>query len=460
MALMETTTASELTLKKIFIFWVPLAATWLMMSVEGPFLAAIIARLTDPKYNLAAYGVAFSFALIIEAPIIMIMSASTALVKDRDSYLKLRNFTQVLNGLITLIMLIVLIPSFFNWIARDLINLPENVARLTHLALAILLPWPGAIGFRRFYQGILIRNNLTRRVAYGTIIRLSSMSATALILYFFFQLDGAVIGAAALSVAVTMEALASRAMAHSTLKRILHADAPVAEETKPPLTYRYIANFYYPLALTSMIALGVYPIVTFFMGQSRFAIESLAVFPVVSSLVFIFRSLGLSFMEVVITFIGDNQEGYKPLRNFTAILGGGVIAALTLIAFSPAADTWFHHISGLSLQLTEFSRLPTQIFAIIPGTTVLLSFQRGILVSARKTTPITWATVVEFSSIIILMFIAINFFDLVGVVAAAISLLIGRLMANTYLFPHYLRALKKKNVYSVKDEELAPDSRG
>jgi len=57
-----------------------------MMAVEGPFLAAIIARLAQPKYNLAAYGVAFSFGLIIEAPIIMIMSAATALVENKDSF--------------------------------------------------------------------------------------------------------------------------------------------------------------------------------------------------------------------------------------------------------------------------------------------------------------------------------------------------------------------------------------
>ena len=87
-----------LTYKKIFFFWIPLAATRLMMAAEGPFLAAIIARLANPKYNLAAYGVAFSFAVLIEAPIIMIMSASTALAKDRDSFLKLRNFTYILNG--------------------------------------------------------------------------------------------------------------------------------------------------------------------------------------------------------------------------------------------------------------------------------------------------------------------------------------------------------------------------
>jgi len=76
----------RLTFRKIFFFWSPLAATWLMMAVEGPFLAAIIARLVDPKFNLAAYGVAYAFALTIEAPIIMIMSTSTALVDNRNAF--------------------------------------------------------------------------------------------------------------------------------------------------------------------------------------------------------------------------------------------------------------------------------------------------------------------------------------------------------------------------------------
>ncbi|MCW8984878.1 MAG: hypothetical protein OQK55_06020, partial [Thermoanaerobaculales bacterium] len=71
----------SLTLRGVFRFWRPLAATWLMMAVEGPFLAAIIARLPEPTYNLAAYGVAFSLALVAEAPVIMIMSAATALAR-------------------------------------------------------------------------------------------------------------------------------------------------------------------------------------------------------------------------------------------------------------------------------------------------------------------------------------------------------------------------------------------
>lgn len=142
----------NLTYKKIFLFWAPLAATWLMMSFEGPFLTAVIARMIEPKFNLAAYGVAFSFAIIIEAPVIMIMSAATALVKGEKSFKKLRNFTYFANFAITFVMLIFVIPPVFNFISIDLIGLPERVAHLTHISTIILLPWLGLLAIVGFIK--------------------------------------------------------------------------------------------------------------------------------------------------------------------------------------------------------------------------------------------------------------------------------------------------------------------
>src|SRR5688500_6886815 len=55
----------ELRLGSIFRFWSPLAATWLMMAIEGPLLTAVNARLPDQEANLAAYGVAFNIGLFI-----------------------------------------------------------------------------------------------------------------------------------------------------------------------------------------------------------------------------------------------------------------------------------------------------------------------------------------------------------------------------------------------------------
>jgi O-antigen/teichoic acid export membrane protein len=429
----------KLTYRKIFIFWLPLAATWLMMSVEGPFIAAVIARLAEPKYNLAAYGVAFSFALIIEAPIIMIMSASTALVEGRESFFKLRNYTYFLNALITLAMVVFLIPDIFQFIAVDLIELPQKVADLTYWATVVLLPWPGTIGYRRFYQGILIRNNQTRRVAYGTIIRLSSMAGTAFILYINGNVDGVVVGAAALSAGVTIEAIASRLMSIRIVRNIRQK----TDDTKQ-ISYMAITKFYYPLAMTSILALGVHPLVTFFVGQSRFAIESLAVLPVITSLVFIFRAIGLSYQEVAISLVGKKLEGYKVIRNFAYFLAIMVVVILTTIAFSPLAIVWLHSISGLSMELTNFARVPLQIMCLMPGLSVLLSLQRAILVATRKTAPITWATASEVFGIIIVMFIGISYMDVIGAIAATSALIIGRLAANLYVVPAYVKAIGRR----------------
>jgi len=428
----------RLTYKKISVFWLPLAATWLMMSFEGPFLAALIARLAEPKYNLAAYGIAFSFALIIEAPIIMIMSASTKLVKDAQSFIALRRFTYGLNWLITLIMLVILIPPIFYFLTEDLIGLPSKVSKLTHVATIILLPWPGAIGYRRFYQGILIRNDLTRRVAYGTVIRLTTMALTALLIYLFTDAAGVVVGAASISAAVLLEAVASRLMTDGIIKKIMRQEG----EDKDVLTYKEIYKFYYPLALTSILGLGVQPVVIFFMGQSRMAIESLAVLPVVTSFVFIFRALGLSYQEVVIALMGEKKKNFIPLRNFAFSLGAVLTIVLALVAFTPLSDIWFRVVSGLSESLAEFARLPLMIMAVLPLLTVLISLQRAALVSSKTTQPITIGTAIEFLTIVLVLFISVKYIGLVGAVAATSSFVIGRLAANIYLTPPVIKAIK------------------
>ncbi|HED08106.1 MAG TPA: hypothetical protein ENI57_08330 [Ignavibacteria bacterium] len=435
-------TQKELTYKTIFKFWVPLAATWLMMSVEGPFLAAIIARMIEPKFNLAAYGVAFSFALMIEAPVIMIMSASTALVKNRQSFIKLRNFIYALNTVVTLFMLAFIIPGIFHFFAISIIELPQHVADLTYKAMIILLPWPGAIGYRRFYQGILIRNNLTRRVAYGTVIRLSSMSITAFGLYFFSNLDGVMVGASALSLGVSCEAVASRIMAWGIVKKL--KNDTVLNLKDEILTYKGIYSFYYPLALTSIISLTVQPLVTFFIGQSPFPIESLAVLPVITSFVFIFRSLGLSFQEVGIALLGKYEGSYQALKNFAAFLGIITVVALGLIAFTPLSDFWFNTVSGLSLELTQFAKLPLIIMILMPGFSVLINFQRSVLVESRYTKPITWATITEVIGILLVLFISIKYFNAVGAVAATLAFMIGRFGAITYLMPSFRKMSYKK----------------
>lgn len=433
---------AELTNRTIFLFWIPLAATWAMMAFEGPFLAAVVARLADPKIGLAAYGVAIAFAVLVESPVIMLMSAVTALLSDADSYRRLRAFAMGLNAFATALLLIVVVPPIHEWLFGAVLGLPAAVADQTYGALWCFLPWPAAIGYRRFLQGVMIRTGRTRLVAYGTVIRLFGMASAAVVLATTFDLPGAWVGASALSTGVVVEAVAARWMARRSIREVLDgewasdgAGADHAEAAHGSLGLRDIAVFYYPLALTSLLGLTVQPMLTFFMGRSVAPVESLAVFPVVQSLLFVFRALGLSYQDATIALLGTGHRGFPELRRFGMWLALGVSGVFAAIVYTPLADVWFRTISGLSAELTRFALPAARIVAPLPFLGVWLSFERAVLMKSRATRPITFATASEVAAIALCFVFFAWGLDLVGVTAAFSAFLIGKTASTLYLVP-------------------------
>ncbi len=415
--------------RAILIFWIPLALQWVMMALEGPFLAAVIARLADPAFNLAAYGVAFAFAILVESPVIMLMSASTALVEDRHSYLKLRRFALALNLLSTGLLLVMLIPPVYRVVMLGLVGLPEPVAELAYGALWLLLPWPAAIGYRRFLHGLLIRSGRTRRVAYGTGIRLLGMAGTALLLA-GTGIPGVWVGAAALSAEVVRGLLADPAGGGQPWGV---SPVGVGQEADTPLDFRSIARFYYPLALTSLIGLTTQPLLTFFMGRSPFPVESLALFPVVMGLTFLFNALGLSFQEAAIALVGKRGEHARELARFATVLALFGFLSMAALTFTPMADVWFQRVAGLPPELARLAVTPARVAVLLPALAVVLAFQRALLVQARHTRPITMATVLEVAGIALLFPLLGWGLGWMGVTAAFSALLAGRILGVSFL---------------------------
>ena len=419
------------------------------MATEGPFLAAIIARLPDPTFNLAAYGVAFALAILIEAPVIMLMSAAASIVRDRVTYLKLRNFARFLSLATTGMLLVLLIPSVYRWLTGTVIGLPAEVADLTYGALWFFLPWPSAIGYRRFLQGVLIRAGKTRLVAWGTVIRLIGMVIAALVGFFIFDMPGAWVGGLALGIGVTVEAIAARFMAASTVRDLLEGKGDL-EARGRNITYRDIATFYFPLALTSLIGLTIQPLLTFFMGRSIAPLESLAVFPVVHSLSFFFRSMGLALQDTAIALMGERFTHLPELKKFSLGLGLATTAGLSLVAFTPLSRFWFETISGLTPELASFALTPTRIIVPLPFLAVLLSLQRAILVEGRKTRYITVASALEVGCVAAL-FVTLGWrLDLVGATAAFAAFLGGRLASVSYLLVRCREVLREQRAPTRK----------
>jgi len=419
---------APLTTSRIFWVWLPMAATWIMMSVEGLLVAAVVARLPDATVNLAAFGVAFAFALIIEAPIIMMLSASTALCKDREAFRSLRRFGATLNLGLTLLMLAWTLSPLYPWVAQTVMSLDPKVAELSRQALLVLLPWPAAIGFRRFYQGLLVRHGHTRRIAYGTMIRVSGMGVSAWLL-FDADIPGALIGGAALSVAVLVEAVATRFMVADCVREVL-----ATPRNGKPLTNPKILHFYIPLLVSSVIALAIHPLVNLFLGHSRLALESLATYPVVAALAFVFRSMGLSFQEVAIAFMDGSRQRFDKLVRFAMGLGAGACVLQGVMALTPLSGLWFGHVAGLPPNLVDLSVPALQILVTMPIFSVMLAFYRALLVWSTETRGITWAGLIETVAVLSVLWVLIQPVNMIGVYAASWATLIARGVDLTALY--------------------------
>jgi len=169
------------------------------------------------------------------------------------------------------------------------------------------------------------------------------------------------------------------------------------------------------------------------LGGSRSALDSLAVLPVITSLTFLFRSIGLSYQEAAIALLDGTRENFRRVSTFAAFVGVAATAGLGLIAFTPLVQVWFEDVSGLSPELSLFAVLPLRIFSSIPFFSMQLAYQRAILVFGRATRSITLSTMIEVVTIVLVLYLTIHVLDWVGVVAAVVALLAGRIVGNAYM---------------------------
>ena len=79
---------------------------------------------------------------------------------------------------------------------------------------------------------------------------------------------------------------------------------------------------------------------------------------------------------------------------------------------------------------------------ILPVLSVPLNFQRSTLIINGTTGPISIATALELAGIIMVLLVCVVFLNLIGVIAASLAFVTGRIMANLYLAPKHLAAVR------------------
>lgn len=386
----DTTSLTIVPLRQIFSTWWPLAASWLLMGVEIPALSAIVARLANPEIHLAAFGgVVYPLALIIESPIIMLLAASTALSKDWASYARMRRFMILAGGSLTILHILTAFTPLYDILVVGVIQPPAEIIEPARLGLKIMTPWTWAIAYRRFNQGVLIRFGYSRAVGAGTVIRLSADGLVLVIGYLLGSIPGIAVGTAAQAAGVLSEAF----YVGMIVRPILNKELKSAPTIEPHLSWSAFWSFYIPLVLTSLLTLIANPIGSAMVSRMPEALLSLAVWPVINGLIFMLRSLGIAYNEVVVAML-DKPHSSPALWRFAVFLAVLTTLALLLIAGTPVSGWWFERISALSPELAALAQHGMWLALPLPALSVIQSWYQGAILYSRRTRGITESVVI------------------------------------------------------------------
>lgn len=432
---------------RIVAAWWPLAVSWLLMSAEPAALAAVVARLDNPNVHLAAYGsVAFPLIGILQAPVLTLLSLSTAISKDWDSFIKGRKLMFLTGGGLTVIYGIVIFTPLFDWIVRSVIGAPSEVIEPARSAMLIGLPWTFAVAYRRFHQGVMIRFEHSSAVTIGTMLRFVVDAIVLASAWMIKSLPGASVASLMMVAGVITEAI----YVGLRVRPILNNELRVSPPVQRPMGLKEMWLFFLPLGMTPLLNQLIRPIGSAALSRMPNPLEALAIWPVISSFSFLIVTPGAAFNEVVIAML-DRPKARQNLRRFMTILMASQFILFLLVASTPLSSLWFSNVSGLSPHL---STLAAKAFLLlIPASllTPLNSWLSGAIVHSRRSRSITEAMGIYLIAYTASLFLGRWLFSFSGIYIAVGSAMVASLAHNSFLW------FRSKEAFQLLDQENLAD---
>ena len=162
------------------------------------------------------------------------------------------------------------------------------------------------------------------------------------------------------------------------------------------------------------------------------ALESLAVWPVVTGLSFLLRSPGFAYNEVVVALL-DEPDAASRLRRFARLLSVASTGALLVMLLPLASGLWFEGLIGLPPSLAVLAQRSLWIALPLPAFSVLGALYQGLIVDSRKTRGITEAVALSLAVICLVLFGAVAWGTITGIYAAMAAFTVGEALRTVWL---------------------------
>jgi hypothetical protein len=423
----------------LFLFYLPLGFSGLMMMLDLPVVNGVLNRFPNPDVSVAALRVAFSMALVYEASHIAMIDVSTALSTDARTFAMLRRFYIIMAIVLLAGASIVAFSPLYDWLVRDVMNISERVAEAARPAVWAFLLWPLPIGWRRLYQGALIRHGHPKVVGAGAIVRMGSLIVSLLFFAWLgttvFTIEPAAIAVLAMLVSVTAEAVA----VHGWTGRVLR-QMPQETPGKPLPTYGDLWRFFFPLSGTAVMSTLTQPVLTAGIASAAVlwaspggSTVSVASYAIAWSLGFLMFGPALSMTQASITWSNspDPEVRRKGPRLLIGI--GAALAFLVAIAsYTPIAELIFRGLLDTPPATTALAVDVARWLVPMPLLHATSFMLRGKLIAAGRPKAVRLAQGIDLLALILVIQLATNT-SLVSLFAGAPAAPLAAVAYNTMI---------------------------
>jgi progressive ankylosis protein len=412
---------------KLWQQFIPLSLSDVTMALGDPLTTTTLAHLPASRANIAAVGVAKAIAIFCESPIIMLLHASNALAPTQASRRALWQFTLIASGGLSLLLALTTLPWIFAIVGEGWLGVSPSLSGTIRSTLAIVILWPFAIGWRRYFQGLLIHSGQSNAVAQAGIIRLLVVGGI-LVGGFSIKANGAVVAAMSLVWGVIAEAVAV-----TDLARRWGATKPPEMVSTPelPQDLAGVWKFYAPLGGTMMLAWGARAALVGIVARANDGAIALAAWPAAWGLVVVVANSTRMVQQIIIR----NRKILPDRVLIIFAITVGLACSLILLSvggtpISQEAISWF---VGQDNELISRVRPVLLISSVMPLLVSLQNAMQGFLVSEGRTWGVNQAAWVGAIVMLATAYLGTQSGQN-GAVAAALGTILGVTIEIGYLF--------------------------
>ncbi len=407
-------------LTEVLKFYIPLAATSVLMMVTHSVISGAAARTLTPALSLAAYSVAYAVGQVFESPCYGMQRMGLTFIRGKRSS---RTTSGVGTRMLAVILLAYALVSWTplaTWVFKDLLGASEEIYPLALSSLRVFILWPTFSAIRSLFQPRIVLARKTVWLTINMIARVSMMILGAALLPRI--LPGGPVASIILVTGLGTEALLAYLVVRSALPPL--EDEPGDE---PAVTSGQVLGFGLPLAFAASVQTLGRPVLAAALLRTANPTVTLAGYQVAASFSYIFTALTFNVYHAVVIYVKDRRS-YLRMRVFCLGLGALGFLLLALCSLPPIGRLVFGRIIGTPADISLEAIKTLAILALSPLTSASMEFYSGILMMRRRSSLVTLSKIINMASTCAIAVVLVALFPGMGGAAGAIAVVLGPLI--------------------------------